>query len=50
MPAQHDGVFGTRRLDDAPTSHPWRWLSLIIFAAVVCGAFVATIATLVEHA
>ena len=48
MPVQQGGVLGTRRIEDAPTSHPWRWLSLIIFGAVICGAIVATIATFVE--
>ncbi len=49
MPVQQDGVLGTRRLEDAPTNHPWQWLSLIIFGAVICGALVATLAALVGN-
>jgi hypothetical protein len=48
MPIQEDGSLGVRHVEDAPTSHPWRWLATIIGAIVVCIVLVATASTLMN--
>jgi len=46
MQVSHDGMIGVRRIEDAPTSHPWQWLGTIIISAIVCFAAVAFAASL----
>lgn len=48
MSLQQDGTLGTRPIEQAPTSHPWRWLVTIIGAVVVCFAIVAGVGTFVN--
>ena len=48
MSIQEDGTLGVRPVQDAPTSHPWRWLATIIGAVVVCFAIVASVGTLMN--
>jgi hypothetical protein len=45
---QEDGTIGARRIEDAPTSHPWRWLATILCAAIICFAIVASVGTFVN--
>ncbi len=44
MSIQEDGPLGGRPVEEAPTSHPWRWLATIVGAVVICFAIVATVA------
>jgi hypothetical protein len=48
MPIQEDGTLGVRRPEDAPSSHPWRWLATFIGAVIICFAVVATAGTLMN--
>lgn len=48
MPIQEDGTLGVRRPEDAPSSHPWRWLATILSAIIVCFVLVATAGTLMN--
>jgi hypothetical protein len=41
MQISKDGTIGARRIEDAPTSHPWRWLSTVICGAIICFVAVA---------
>jgi hypothetical protein len=48
MQISHDVTIGVRRVEDAPTSHPWQWVGTIIIGAIVCFAVVAFVARLVD--
>jgi len=48
MSIQQDGSLGVRPIDEAPSSHPWRWLATILCAVVICFAIVATAGTFVN--
>lgn len=48
MQMQKDGTLGVRPIQDAPTSHPWRWLATIIGAAIICFVIVAAAGALMN--
>ena len=43
MSWERNGTIGARPIEDAPTSHPWRWLATIVVAAIFCFAVVAAV-------
>ena len=48
MSIQQVGTLGQRPIEAAPSSHPWRWLTTILGAVIVCFAIVATVGTFVN--